>query len=73
MNQTEAWETVIKAAKISLALIERGDLDDDACDTPKLATALRKVAPRVERMRARLDFLRARKAGTLNRPSWATP
>lgn len=73
MNLTEAWEMVIKAAEITQRLIERGDLDEDACGIPRLTQALTKVTPRVQRMRARLDFIRAKKAGKQNRPSWATP
>lgn len=69
MNQTEAWEIVIKAAESRLFIAD----SEAAHAFPKLAAALKKVKPRVERMRSRLNFARARKAGTLNRPQWATP
>lgn len=57
MNQTEAWIEALQEAHAF----------------PKLGAALKKVKPRVERMRSRLDFARAKTAGKLNRPSWATP
>jgi len=71
MNQTEAWEVVIKAADWMVRTAEK--TNPKAGPVIELRTALKKVKPRVERMRSRLDFARARKAGTLNRPSWATP
>lgn len=40
---------------------------------PRLAKALHKTKPRVERMRARLDAIRARRAGKPKCPSWAMP
>jgi hypothetical protein len=67
MNLTESWELVIRAAELC-----RDDPRWSAA-MPRLAKALTKVKPRVERMRSRLDFSRARKAGTQTRPSWATP
>jgi hypothetical protein len=74
MNQTESWEEVIKAAEQRLSISEDEALRHGKSHAlPSLAKALRKVRPRVERMRARLDFSRARKAGKLTRPSWATP
>lgn len=72
MNQTEAWEAVYGAAFAALSLgIRSGMMEAD--EQRRLAAACKKVKPRVERMRSRLDFARARKAGKLNRPSWATP
>jgi hypothetical protein len=74
MNLTEAWEEVIKAAEQRLAISEDDALRHGKSHAlPKLAQALRKVRPRVERMRSRLDFSRAKKAGKQTRPSWATP
>lgn len=74
MNQTEAWEEVFKAAEQRFAISEDEALRHGKSHAlPSLAKALRKVRPRVERMRTRLDFARAKKAGKLNRPSWATP
>jgi hypothetical protein len=73
MNMTEAWEVVIRAAEIAQTLVERGDLDDEACGIANLSRAITKVKPRAGRMRSRVDFARARKAGPLNRPKWATP
>lgn len=66
MNQTEAWEAVLLAAEAYERIMTLRD-------ARPLQRALAKVKPRVTRMRARLDFIRARKAGKLNRPSWATP
>ncbi len=65
MNQTEAWELVIKAAKLC-----RDDPRWSAA-MPRRAKAIKKTAPRVERMRLRLDHLRERKAGISRRPKWA--
>lgn len=74
MNQTEAWEEVIKAAEQRLIISEDEALRHGKSHAlPKLAQALRKIRPRVERMRSRLDVVRARKAGKPTRPSWATP
>ncbi len=74
MNQTEAYEEVIKAAQQRLTISEDEALRcGQSHALPKLAQALRKVLPRVQRMRTRLDFSRARKAGKQSRPSWATP
>jgi len=68
MNLTESWELVIKAAELC-----RDDPAGLGLQTPHLAKAIKKVKPRVERMRARLDFIRARKAGKPTGPSWAIP
>lgn len=39
----------------------------------RLRKAIAKVEPRVQRMRARLDAIRARKAGKPRCPKWAMP
>lgn len=74
MNQTEAWETVEKAALERLIyLTRRAKTPAKKQECRALRIALIKVGPRVHRMRARLDFSRAKKAGKQSRPSWATP
>lgn len=79
MNQTEAMETVLEAADIfcRLNLLEKGRpmvmVKIGNGDSHNLVSALRKITPRVQRMRARLDFSRAKKAGKQSRPSWAAP
>ncbi len=73
MNMTEAWETVIRAAEIARTLVERGNLDDEACGIAKISTAINKVKPRVERMRSRLDHARARRAGKPRCPKGLEP
>lgn len=72
MNQTEAWELVVRAAESRLFI--------DDCEAvlaprtfPSLAAALKKIKPRVERMRSRLDHLRARKAGNPRCPKGLEP
>lgn len=74
MNQTEAMEAVYNGAVQHLGrLFLRAKSRKQKQECKALERALHKVWPRVERMRARLDFSRARKAGTQSRPSWATP
>jgi len=74
MNQTEAWEAVYNAALERLSWqVLRAKTRAQKAECKTLERALRKVGTRVHRMRSRLEFARARKAGTLNRPSWATP
>lgn len=70
MNQTEAFEAVYQAAVERLSHFTARRQDKQRAT---LERALNKVFPRVQRMRQRLDFIRAKRAGTLNRPSWATP
>lgn len=72
MNQTEAWEIVWNAAveRLSHLTLKR---PKQAAKCARLERALSKCAPRVQRMRARLDFSRAKRAGKQSRPSWATP
>jgi len=55
MNLTEAWESVLKAAEAVA--------DEDLLNSKELHKACRMVRPRVERMRGRLEALRARRAG----------
>lgn len=74
MNQTEAWELVFAAAVARyarMALTAKSKAERQA--VKDMDVALKKVSLRVHRMRARLDFARARKAGKQTRPSWATP
>jgi acyl-coenzyme A synthetase/AMP-(fatty) acid ligase len=74
MNLTEAMEEILKAAEQRLIISEDEALRHGKSHAlPKLAQALRKIRPRVEHMRERLDFSRAKKAGKQTRPSWATP
>jgi hypothetical protein len=74
MNQTEAWEAVGNAALEHLSWLAcRAKTLKQQQEVKLLKRAIQKVAPRVQRMRARLDFSRARKAGKQTRPSWATP
>lgn len=72
MNITEAYEAVLMAAVAHLSK-QRGNSKKAQREQSYLERALKKVSPRIARMRSRLDFHRARKQGTLNRPSWATP
>ncbi len=67
MNQTEAWEMVIRAAQLC-----RDDPHWSAA-MPRLAKAIMKVKPRVERMRSRLDYARARRAGKPRCPKGLEP
>lgn len=71
MNVTEAWEAVIRAADWMVRTGEK--TDPKAGPVVELRAALKKVTPRVQRMRSRLDFIRAKKAGKQTRPNWATP
>ena len=68
MNQTEAWELVIKAAELC-----RDDPAGLGLQTPHLAKAIKKVKPRVERMRSRLECIRARRAGKPKCPRGLEP
>lgn len=76
MNQTEAYETVLQAAKFFRdANRVRGGTDDIYIDeghgNQNLKVAIRKVAPRVARMRKRLDAQRAKnKPKPFNGPGW---
>jgi len=67
MTQTEAWELVIRAAELC-----RDDPRWSAA-MPRLPRAILKTKPKVERMRARLDDLRARRAGAPKLPAWMKP
>lgn len=67
MNITEAYEEVLRAAKMCR---------DDArwrAAMPRLPKAILKIQPRVERMRERLDFWRARRAGKPRCPKGLEP
>lgn len=72
MNQTEAWELVVRAAESRLFIADI-EAQQDAHAFPKPATALKKIKPRVERMRSRLDFARARRAGKPRCPKGLEP
>lgn len=71
MTVTEAFEWVTAAAETMVQKADEQRMKDEGIEN--LRRALKRVQPRVQRMRARLDFARARRAGKLNRPSWATP
>lgn len=73
MNLTEAYELILKAAGSRLLIDEYEEPRTGKRSFPDLEKAIRKIQPRVERMRARLDSTRARKAGKPTRPKWATP
>lgn len=67
MNQTEAWELVIRAAE----MCQQDERWRNAM--PRLAKAISRTKPKVEKMRARLDDQRARRAGKPKCPAWARP
>ncbi|MES2596045.1 MAG: hypothetical protein V4662_11945 [Verrucomicrobiota bacterium] len=71
MNLTESWELVLRAARNFEMIDETESTVTGKRLMPNLATALKKVAPRIERMRSRLDSARARKAGKPKCPRWA--
>lgn len=73
MNNTEAWEMVIKAAQNFAQIDETEATINGAPMMPKLNAALKRVTPRVDRMRSRLDAIRAQKSGKPNCPKWAMP
>lgn len=72
MNITEAYEAVYMAAVAYLAKQKRNSKSAQR-EQANLERALKKISPRIQRMRSRLDFSRARRAGKQSRPSWATP
>lgn len=72
MNTTEAWELVVKAAESRLFIAD-AEAHHASHAFPKLASALKRIKPRVERMRSRLDHLRARKAGKPRCPKGLEP
>lgn len=73
MNNTEAWEMVIKAAEKFAQIDETEATLNGALMMPKLKAALNRVTPRVERMRSKLDFMRAARAGKPKLPAWMAP
>lgn len=72
MNKTEAYETVLNAA-IGLLSLETSRGDGDLIGNRRLETAINQVTPQIQRMRSRLDALRARRAGKPTCPKWALP
>jgi len=73
MNQTEAYELVLKAAQNFLQIDETESTLTGHRMMPRLQAAINKVEPRVNRMRSKLDFLRSTRAGKPNLPSWMAP
>lgn len=73
MNNTEAWEMVIKAAENFMRIDETESAATGTRMMPKLQAALNRVTPRVDRMRAKLDFARAARSGRPKLPSWMAP
>ena len=71
MNVTEAYEWVATAAQTMVQRADQQGMQDEGIEN--LRRALKHVQPRVHRMRSRLDFIRAKKAGKQTRPNWATP
>lgn len=69
MTITETHETLIALARAALEY--RVPLT--ALEEKRSRDALRILTPRVMRMRARLDELRARRAGRATCPKWAIP
>lgn len=69
MNVTESHEMLVRAAEW---ILDRYG-DDRPGEFAKLPAALRIMKPRAQRMRERLDFHRARRAGTPKGPAWASP
>lgn len=71
MNQTEAWETVLEAAR---QYAGRVDLINHSGKVWRLSKALEKVTPRVSRMRTRLNTIRAtaaqRRKTAKGMPAW---
>lgn len=72
MTITEAYEAVYLAAVAHLAK-QKGTSKAALREQASLERALKKISPRIHRMRARLDVSRARRAGKPSRPAWATP
>jgi hypothetical protein len=72
VNQTEAWEWVLGAAEGLIYHAEKQGLPDDE-GLRALRKAVPKVKPKIERMRARLDDSRARRAGKPKLPAWMKP
>lgn len=73
MNLTEAYELILKAAASRMLIDEFEQPRTGKLSFPKLDQAIRKIQPRIQRRRTRLDVTRARKAGKPTRPSWTTP
>lgn len=70
MNQTEAWEIVMKAAEIFNDQVPGSCLRALDGTHGKLLVALRKTKPKVIRMRQRLEAIRQRKQKTTKGPKW---
>jgi hypothetical protein len=70
MNQTEAWEAVLKAAQLFHSSTPGACVTPEGGKPQKLSVALLKVTPRIKRMRERLDALRARRKPMTNGPEW---
>lgn len=73
MNLTECWQLVLNAAVAFEEEQVRAVAMYGTRGMPELSTAIHKVRPKVERMQARLEALRARRAGKPLRPKWAEP
>jgi hypothetical protein len=71
MNQTEAWEAVLKAAQLFHHSFPGACVTPEGGKPQKLSLALLKVTPKVKRMRERLDALRARRKPIKSGPEWA--
>lgn len=74
MNVTEAQEELLAAAQSMLARADHqgGGMSRLQC-VRNLRRAVQIMTPRVARMRARLNDIRARRAGCPNCPKWAAP
>ncbi len=70
MNQTEANEAVLKAAELFEARVPGACVTLPSGRVIRLSVAIRKVTPKIARMRSRLDALRARKTPVKNGPQW---
>ena len=71
MNQTEAWEWIVTASETMVQKADEQGMLDEGIEN--LRRALNRVKPRVERMRSRLDHLRARRAGKPRCPKGLEP
>ena len=70
MNQTEAWEIVMKAAELFNHQVPGACLRALDGTAGKLEVALRKTKPRVVRMRQRLEDIRQRRKKVTKGPKW---
>jgi hypothetical protein len=70
MNQTEANAAVLKAAKLFLERVPGAVVGVESLGPQKLAIAIRKVEPRVMKMKQRLIEGRARRKG---KKAWVPP